>query len=753
MKRLASAVLALCAFPLAVIASSADIPNATPTGPLVATLVVDSAIHFDGADGKPVTLDKGSYVVMADGGGLRLTGPSGVPVVLTAERAAHEQKLVQPQALIVPVGDDERHIVLLQPDGTRLEAIGSASGVHSRGGLTRPALVSNVALQDATVAAAPTQTLSTVPIAAAPVAVAPAPVTAAPVQSIAIPRQELQKQPYQPPPPLVGWVDLHAHPASYLGFGGKLISGGVDLQSPMPTNTHCQPWQQAGNPVDAIGDDRPAHGGWDFNFQCGNALRPTVVGALEAANHALVTAGPGAQPTFGFPAFNTWPAWNDITHQKMWWEWIKRARDGGQRVMVALAVNNRLLGEALTLPPAGNDAPRDDMASADLQIQEIKNFVSRHLDFMEVALTSADLERIARSNRIAVILGLEIDNIGDFNDRFPNEAVRQASLPAAIPNEVQRLYNQGVRYVLPIHVTDNTFGGTAIYEPVFNVADYRETGHYWIIQCAAPGEGITFQFNTYNNNDVAWLVNALHMNYVPPQSPPISGGCPGHKNALGLTNWGTIAIKEMMRRGMIIDIDHMSQNAANQTLQIAEGIGAPTGYPIVSGHNGVRGVNGANNENNRTAQQLNRIARLHGMFGLGTASAGPNVWSATYQAAMAAMGYPNNGYQNGMIGFGTDLNGVVAGPKPGGPTGVDSGFTLPPSTFAGTPKVWNYNTDGVAHYGLMPEFIYDVRKRPAQGQIVNAITGQDLVDNHLNRSADYFWHMWQQCEAQSRLVQ
>jgi hypothetical protein len=28
------------------------------------------------------------------------------------------------------------------------------------------------------------------------------------------------------------------------------------------------------------------------------------------------------------------------------------------------------------------------------------------------------------------------------------------------------------------------------------------------------------------------------------------------------------------------------------------------------------------------------------------------------------------------------------------------------------------------------------------------IGGVDLVDNHLMRSADYFWHMWQKIEAQ-----
>ena len=51
----------------------------------------------------------------------------------------------------------------------------------------------------------------------------------------------------------------------------------------------------------------------------------------------------------------------------MWFEWIKRERDGGLRVMVALATNNKTLADAVQGP--GDDLPTNDKASADLQIQ------------------------------------------------------------------------------------------------------------------------------------------------------------------------------------------------------------------------------------------------------------------------------------------------------------------------------------------------------------------------------------------------
>jgi microsomal dipeptidase-like Zn-dependent dipeptidase len=552
---------------------------------------------------------------------------------------------------------------------------------------------------------------------------------------------------------LVGWVDLHAHPMTNLAFGGKLIQGGVDIGSLLPTDSQCNQRIRASSLSQALGDDRPSHGGLDLlSFPCGDALRPVVIGALQGANNALVTAGLGKPPALGFPNFETWPHWKDVTHQKMWWEWIRRARDGGQRVMVALATNNRTLGDAVSGP---GDLPTDDRASADLQLSEIKLFVARHPDFMEVALTAADLRRIVQSNRIAVVLGVEIDNIGNFNF-LPPAARNPVTMSKIIQGEIQRLYDEGVRYVLPIHVVDNVFGGTAIYSPSFNVANYRETGNWWFVECAAMGEDITYKLDP--SLDPAMQVAALiKIGMDPTRKPPAAPICtqpgPGHRNLLGLSDLGALAVKEMMKRGMIVDIDHMSNKAAEQTLAIAESI-SPAGYPIVSGHAGVRGIDG-HSERDRSKAQLLRIARLHGMFGLGSDATAAPSWSGSYQRAMNYMGYmgddPNQRfYQNGAIALGTDLNGFARAPMPGRVT-YDASFQ--PSGITGSSRKWDYNTEGVAHYGMLPDFIRDVQQTKSLGY-TNAsgapktVSGDELVRNHLFRSADYFWHMWEQCEAQ-----
>jgi microsomal dipeptidase-like Zn-dependent dipeptidase len=566
--------------------------------------------------------------------------------------------------------------------------------------------------------------------------------------------------------PLRGWVDLHTHPMIHLAFGGKVIHGGVDEQSPLPTNIQCVDWQRAGTVANALSDDRPSHGGWDaFSFRCGDEIRKEIIGALQSENGALVTAGGRRPPTLGWPNFETWPAWNDITHQKMWWEWIKRARDGGLRVMVALATNNRTLGDAVSGNP-----PTDDKASGNLQIGAMKEFVERHRDFMEVAYTPARLKEIVQANKIAVILGVELDNLGALNQYALTTP--EPTMQALARSEIQALYDQGVRYVLPIHLVNNRFGGAAIYQPTYSLANLRETGDYFRLECSVRGDGISFKHPSQLDTAVvaASLVKlGLYRPFTPPPQcprPGISEGS-GHRNSMGLLPLGRFAIVEMMKKGMIIDIDHMSDKAVDEVLALAESIDAPRGYPISSGHSGLRGMSGNHAETSRSESQLRRILRLHGMFGVGTDGTDAFAWSRQYQSTMHVMGFRSDdpsrvAYRNGAFGFGSDLNGLVKGPKPPGtrrPEYERASYPmgpLAPSRLGN--KQWDYVSDGVAHYGLLPDFIRDVSSTPRHSIGFNAagqpygVTGAELVDQHLLLGAEYFYRMWERSEAQKGKV-
>ena len=208
---------------------------------------------------------------------------------------------------------------------------------------------------------------------------------------------------------------------SNLAFGGKLFhgapdSGGTSLMPgiDVPPNTGCRFDVPAADISEALSQDCPTHGD-AFQSKCGDFVRNAFIKLIEA-----MTDGAQQQPgdANGYPDFGNWPRWNDITHQKMWWEWIKRASDGGLRVMVALAHNSRVLGETVLVGHPGGPVSgvTDDASSADLQIREIAAFVNHHTDVMELAMTSADLYSIVQRGHIAVVLGIEVDNLGDFND-------------------------------------------------------------------------------------------------------------------------------------------------------------------------------------------------------------------------------------------------------------------------------------------------------------------------------------------------
>lgn len=450
--------------------------------------------------------------------------------------------------------------------------------------------------------------------------------------------------------PLKGFVDLHTHPLSNLGFSGKLLYGGVDVGALLPADPNCNHDARATSMQQALGNCNSTHGGVNLiSNQCGDVIRNQVIQNTQQKNDPQAApCGDGN----GAPNFDAWPAWNDITHQSMWVDWIRRSYLHGLRVMVALAVNNKTLADMVGGP---GDGPDDDKASADLQLRELKAFVGRHSGFMEIALSSSDLERIVRSNKLAVVPGIEIDHIGDFGT--PGHTPENRLTDAEVINEIDRLFSEGVRYIFPIHLLDNPFGGTATYQDLMNYSTFRESGHWWSLR-AVPG--FTYRFQSQNGFplDVAILAKlgltsgSTYGEMNPPnyQPPPKAG----EANSLGLSGLGRVAIREMMRLGMLIDIDHMSDLAKDQTIAIATEVAG--GYPLNSGHAGLRfvSVEGSNSitERSMNVDQYKAIFKLHGMAGIGSAGQDAYAWTKMYISVLQIAG------PGAVAGFGTDANGI-----------------------------------------------------------------------------------------------
>lgn len=421
------------------------------------------------------------------------------------------------------------------------------------------------------------------------------------------------------PPPLHGWVDMHAHPMAHLGFGGKLLHGAPDLgivMSAIPSGSICRTWDVPLTREEASREDRAIHGGFGlFDNRCGDTLRKEFIRGLEGSLGAQ--SAHQEEGAFGFPDYNLFPAHNDLTHQQMWIDWVRRAWEGGLRVMVALAVNNRTVAAAVMGP---GDINGDDVASADIQIEQMKVLVGQ-TSWMEIATTPDELRQIVGEGKLAIVLGVEIDNPGNMQW---NPTVQPSADPASrtfIQSELQALWDADVRYIFPVHVVDNKFGGTAIYQDQFNLSNFHQTGEFWDIGCAEVGSGITHEFEV-GGFDLAYEIIKLKIG-IPGATPPPPMECDGpqhsggHVNATALTPLGEFAIGEMMRLGMLIDVDHMSTAAVQRTLEIAE----PLGFPVNAGHNAPRfGPWAEGNENEKTDEDYATIAALGGMIGLGSGS-------------------------------------------------------------------------------------------------------------------------------------
>ena len=282
--------------------------------------------------------------------------------------------------------------------------------------------------------------------------------------------------------PVWGFADMHAHPMSNLGFGQKLIHGSADGGALDPTN-----------PAVALVNCKCDHEGWDLlHNTCGDYFRELIMSFTDDGGPD--PHGAGWDPD-QLKEFRKWPVFSSLSHQQMWYEWIKRTYEGGERVLVALCVNNRLLAAASKGIPG---APHDDMSVGDLQISELKAFVGRHSDFLEIAYDPFQLRDIIRRGKMAMIIGSELDDIGNFcrNPLIhpgPPGGDTDDYSKQQVAAEIQRLYDEGVRYMFTVHLSDNKFGGTPLASDMLNIGSkFLNNGQALVAEPAAPEDDIHF---------------------------------------------------------------------------------------------------------------------------------------------------------------------------------------------------------------------------------------------------------------------
>ncbi|MCY1075836.1 membrane dipeptidase [Archangium lansingense] len=505
--------------------------------------------------------------------------------------------------------------------------------------------------------------------------------------------------------PAKGFADLHAHPFANLAFGGLAFYGKAygPLSSTLPW---CDTVHGPGGTRDSFG-----------------SIMATLGYGTGGSGHRVG----------GYPQYDGWPRWNSYTHQSMYEDWLYRSVQGGLRLLVMLAVNNQ---DIFGFPIYATKAPGrtgEDMEAVDLQIAEAYAMQS-YLDnkaggagrgWFRIVKTPAEARTVIAQGKLAVVLGAEVDYLFDCR--------RNSSCTSAYVEERLDHYQaMGLRHLFPIHFKQNAFAGSALTS-ITTEGDSRD----------CKQEGYVYK------RDIA--------------KDPICG-------AQGLTTLGRTLVRGMMRRKMLIDIDHMSKLAFDDTLGMVE----PYGYPVVSGHTTLFDTARGNkrHEGSLKAEQLQRIRNVGGMVSLildqGNRDEIPT-WrgagqpvvdhqcGSTSQSWAQAYLYLTKQLSGMPVGFGTDFNGFAGLPSPrfgaeachGGSSAAQVARTSYPLSIAvensvtklersvvGN-KVFDINEDGVAHAGMMPDFISDLRRQ--------GLRSQDL--DPLMNSAEGYLQVWERAEA------
>jgi microsomal dipeptidase-like Zn-dependent dipeptidase len=617
------------------------------------------------------------------------------------------------------------------------------------------------------------------------------------------------------PSDLWGFADIHAHQFTNEGFGGASMWGQAFHPEGIESALAPCGWQKQFKtgfyPLGLFVEtkDLIAERGWASHGTTFLEIVPPTGYHLMS----WIIDGKLHQP-HGAPLFDDWPRFDRSTHHKMYYRWLERAYKGGLRLMVMLAVNNEAqcrLPIALRRKedPEGRSYGCDDDRAILRQIDkayELEKFIDLEDDgelngsgWYRIVLSPDDPDparpgarQVISSGKLAVVLGIEVDSLFGCNDENQdcNFEFGREEAEEYIKGELDRWYGQGARHFFPVHLINNRFAGTALYQDLWAVTNMLTNAasmEFW--DCSGLGVDYTNETIEGVQDALEGTLNVLEAIlevFIPGvdlgfimdlffgdvELSDYSGIC----NGRGLTPEGAFLIDELMRRDLIIDTDHMSYYAFEQTLGRAftNEEARPYGYPLISGHTYLRTHPQFENQHGATKTETHRtddqIARLLGLGGIVAPIMPRQECNTTVNYAKRyghALGLARSapqiyGEEHPGIAFGSDFGAMFHEPGPrfgsdaesckdsdvGGPLAVRTRLDYGGSGFEIFPgrgrfkkqetgdRDFDYNEDGLAHVGLLPDFMADLK---------NVGVIEDDLDP-LFRSAETYIRMWERIE-------
>lgn len=548
---------------------------------------------------------------------------------------------------------------------------------------------------------------------------------------------------------LYGIAETHTHLLSNFGFGGGGIFHGSTFHRLGVEHalSDCSVYHGENGRKDVFGFAFDTAGADAVDFA---ALLPALLqGELPEDNHL----------TPGYPDFPDWPSRNRSTHQTQYYRWLERAYLAGLRLVVQHATTNSVICE-LTVGE-GLQSTRyacDDMVAVDRIIEEtyaMERYIDAQsggpgLGWFRIVQSPQEARAVIASGKLAVILGIETSNL--FNCALVPRDGGPTCNEDDLIDQLDHYHSLGVRALFPVHKFDNAFSAGDGDRGFIEIGNYANSGHFSNFTEDCPeipsvfdkGDvvfgGLNEPRDDYDSpppNDVSDFLDhparILFRQILRLLQPALEGDfC---QNA-GLTPLGQTLIEQMMARGMIIEIDHLPRHSYQQTFNLLEA----HDYPAVGSHG-----------NNYEGQlyDLGGISKIN----LGRCRAADRQ-GAMVESLLDRIDQITTAGAFPAEGFGFDLNGFASAPRPrfGDDARCDDEqtdpITYPFDSHAGditfTPpfignRALDFNTEGLAHIGLLPELIEDARR--------DAVSPHDL--DPLFRSAEGYLRMWEKAEARS----
>ena len=502
-----------------------------------------------------------------------------------------------------------------------------------------------------------------------------------------------------------GFVDAHTHGMAFEFLGGDV---------------HCgRPWHEYGAPY-AL-QDCPDH---------------KLTGGKGALLESVLSGKPSHDP-IGWPTFKDWPAPESLTHEGTYYRWLERAWRGGERLFVNLLVENNKLCQLY--PLKRNSC--DDMTSIRLQARDMlkmQDYIDAQFGgpgkgFYRIVKDPFEARRVINGGKMAVIMGIETSIPFGCTYKRVLGHDQPACNTRQIDASLDEMHRLGVRQMELVNKFDNALAGVAgdagAIGPLVNAANFLETGSFWAMEHCEPADGesadnpqITLPDISAGQQDALFGALGKVLGLLPalPLYPQ-----PAHCNKRGLTDLGVHTIEAMARRKMVFDPDHLSVKARAASMDVIEGLRYPG---VISSHSW------------STPDTYPRIYRAGGFI---TPYAGDSTgFVAKWRRHL---GWADSRYYFG-FGFGADINGLGAQGNPRGAK-VPNPVRYPFTGLGGVridkqragQRTWDINVDGVAQYGLYPDWVEDLRK-VADAQ--RRGDGAKIVDD-MARGAEAYLQMWE----------